>query len=579
VTELLLACLLAITAPFQVRRIPLRPPKVKKWEVKGWRGMYDSRDKGAEREDEAPFLINLIPLDTDRGGALELRPGMKRLITPTTTQIPTLDSWQCAIFCTLTFGGSRVVFAAGGEIYTLNITTGVVTLQITAAQLTAAAITFGSLNPSWVVQFGSVLVFSQANGSHAFTWDGTSGGGLVKLTNAPTVRQASPTVYYSKLFFIKSASTIVWSEEGQANTGYEAGGFNNAWDLIQTTSADALEKILGTNEGLFFWRFKSAGVIRGAVSSTFQTDGVHDGVTQQAGSGRTHGEPVQASGAVWWLSSEAHPMVYRPDVGAIDLARQLPRRFASPQGGLAPGITYLGSIGEQHPVNSIAGHEIVVDTANERVQFELVDSVATRRTAWVFDAVSLKLLTTYLYPNLNKPGGPNSQWAVPVPVSAPGTTPLEWVKLVCDTDGFLFTESLAPAASPARAIGFDEIQNGAGTAIDGTLIGPMHGHSADLEWHFFQLEVLADALQNNDLTVGYVTSKFHKASLTPVDQNLTDTATSTPFERHKAFGLNTSGRWFRPIITVSGEATINRLPQLHGYTLRAVPVSETPTLT
>jgi hypothetical protein len=79
------------------------------------------------------------------------------------------------------------------------------------------------------------------------------------------------TVYYAKLFMLKrDRKTIVWSEENQPNTGYEAGGYNNAWELTQTSN-EPLTAIIGTNEALYYGRKTSVGAIRGAC----QLD-VHD---------------------------------------------------------------------------------------------------------------------------------------------------------------------------------------------------------------------------------------------------------------------------------------------------------------
>lgn len=567
------------SSALRLRRIPVSPPKVKEWEVKGWRGAYDTRSANAERNEPA-ILINLDPVDVERAGELQLRAGLRRLTTPTTLQLASLDSWQG--FAGLWFGSGqlfRLILVSAGEIWELDPVGLTLTKRVSTANLTAAGITLSSAKKVYITQFGLNVIFSEdVSANRPFMWDGTAAGGLTALTNAPQFITGPPTVYYGKLFFLKTLShTIVWSEENQANTGYEAGGFNNAWSLTQT-SASIVQRLLGTNEGLYYFRRDSTGVIRGAVSSTFQTDGVHDSVSIEAGTDEFW-EPLGAGGAVWWLSQDNHPMVYRPDVGALDLATQLPRVFGGVQGPFASGdTTYLGSIGEQQIYPGTSGC-ILLDRANQRVHFEFLNG-STTRVVLIFDAMSLKYLGLHAYvPGVNYPD-PNRRWAEIIYPFAAGS-PKDEQKWYCDKDGFLFRQQLSTESSSADTTGFDETHNGAGVQVEGTLIGPMHGHSADIEWEFLQLDVLADAQPNNDVTVGYITSRFHKAALTPADQNVQDVVAfpNYPHEKHRAFGLKTTGRWLRPIITLGGEATQNRLPKLFGYSLKAVALSRTPSIT
>lgn len=547
-----------------VQRYKVKPPTPSQWTVDGWTGMYDSRAKAGERDYDAPLLVNLLPIDPQRGAGLVLRPGMQRLTTPTTTQIPggTEMSWIGAF--TTAASTELIVVIAGGEIYTLSGST--LTKVITAAQLATATISLATIDKVFACEYNKTLVICDTASHAPFTWDGTTGAGLVKLTNAPLDRQGGPAVYYAKLFFIKSDSrTIVWSEENQANTGYEAVGYNNAWELTQTSERGVLA-LLGTNEVLYYFRRDAVGAIRGAVSSTFSTDGVHDGITQQAGIA-FDSIPVHIGGAAWWISSRGGPMAFRPGTGLVDLALQLPRRFSTPQGITSPDGVIYGSVGEHHTFATGAAYKhITVDRQNGRVHFEGFNN--TRRFTLVVDAESMRPVSYYVYPALNLPTGTGQKFSEII----------DGIKYFADVSGYLFAELVAPE-SPYTAIGYDETHNGAGSAITGTMVGQMHGWTPNVEWQFDRLDVLADAQPSNTLTVGYITSRFHKASLTPTDQVVTDTSVSnTPYERHKSFGLgkDASGRWFRPIISIAGEATANRLPVLHGYTLTAYPVSTDP---
>lgn len=554
-----------MTATLRRRPKRFRPPRLKEWTIDGWAGMYDSRAKAAERDFDAPLLLNLLPIDPDRGGGLVLRPGMQRLQTPTTVQIPGGLNPQWMGEFTTAGGSLLTVIIAGGEVFSLVGT--IITKVLSTAQMAASGIGLSAVDKVWCVEFHKTLVISCGAGFNPFTWDGTTGAGMVKLTNAPADRNGPPTVYYARLAFVKSdGKTMVWSEINQPNLGYEAGGFNNAWELTQT-SASELYAILGTNEHLYYFRRDSVGSIQGTMTATFATDGVHDGVTQASGIA-VDTVPIWMAGAVWWISSRGSPMVFKPGMPQpLDLGRQMPRRFSTAQGSLSPDKTIYGSIGEERMFGNY-GH-ISADRQNGRVHFEAPHPPGGGRTTLIVDAESLRPVSLFTYPSVNTPSGTGDKYS----------EILGAIKLFGDVSGYLFAELLQPT-TPYTAIGFDEVQNGAGSAITGTVLGPMHGWTPNTEWHFLQLDVLADAQPSNTLTVGYLTSRFHKASLTPADLVLTDAGlANTPYERHSPFGLNTSGRWCRPIISVSGSSTANQLPILHGYTLSGVPVSRTPQVT
>lgn len=199
------------------------------------------------------------------------------------------------------------VVVQAGELYTESGVTW--TRQVTQANLATAGITFSTLAlPVYAVPFNGLLLFSDGINT-PFTWNGTAGaGGLVKLTNAP-VFYGRPTVYYGKVMGIKDAQrdTFVWSEENNANLGYEAGGFNNAWSLTQT-GGGALYALLGCNEGLYYWRADRTGIIRGAVTPDFRASGVHDDVSTSVGV--TNSEAVCFAGErVWFGDPQGRPYV------------------------------------------------------------------------------------------------------------------------------------------------------------------------------------------------------------------------------------------------------------------------------
>lgn len=182
-----------------------------------------------------------------------------------------------------TAGVQHTVAIIDGEITEYNWSTDTSSTVVSTANLTSASIVLSTTARCYAVTFDNKMIISDGTNT-PFAWDGTSGaGGLTELTNAP-VFFGQPTVYYGKLFAIKNTDqlTIVWSEENDPTTGYEAGGFNNAWTLGQTNS-EHLVGILGTNEALYYWRKTGIGIIRGAVTPDFSSSGTHDAVSESLG--------------------------------------------------------------------------------------------------------------------------------------------------------------------------------------------------------------------------------------------------------------------------------------------------------
>jgi hypothetical protein len=568
-----------MTAP-RPRAYRYRGARPEHWTVAGWAGMYDSRAKSSEQDGQAPLLINLRPADPDRMGPLELRPGLKRMLAGAVGSTALQVSGACqALFYMPGVGPCAII---GGEIYTLNIQSGTATKVVTQANFTTAGITMSTTTPVIYAFLGSVLV-AAALSDRAWTWDGTSGaGGLTSLTNAPASCQAL-TVYYAKVFMLTTDRTsIQWSEENQPNTGYEAGGFNNSWDLVQT-SATHLRAILGTNEGLYVFREDSIAVIRGAVSSTFSTDGVQDGVFIGSGCQGPFSVALAGSGTVWWIDNRHRMHAYRPGVGVIPAWQSLARWLGPATAGATSSIadhTPYGVGEEAFGTWRFSQQMPVVDPVNRRIMFSSTNQSV--RTVFVFDSDTAELLYIEQYPSgLNLPinassgGGPH---LAAMPVQTGGTA--TWYLVYVDEDGYFFRAPLS-AGNTSTLIYYDETESGAGSPVVGQLLGPMHGWNTGIEYQFTQLDVIADAALANTLEVGYLTSRRHKLSLTAARQTYSDGPVSNdPYERRVPFGLNANGRWCRPLIRLSGSTTgIETRQLLHGYTLTGYPVSSGPNVT
>lgn len=193
---------------------------------------------------------------------------------------------------------------AAGEIWAYTWATDTLTKVVSTANLTTATITLSPSARVYACEFADTLVFNDGV-NQPFTWDGTSGaGGLTLLSNAPTVCYGKPWVYVGKLWFIKNAerSTVVWSEEGEANTGYEAGGYANAWTLRQTAT-EGFYAGEGTNEGLVLWRGNSTTLIVGDVTPNFSSTATDEAISETVGC-RSPGGVLNLSGTIYFLSSD-----------------------------------------------------------------------------------------------------------------------------------------------------------------------------------------------------------------------------------------------------------------------------------
>lgn len=277
-----------------------------------WRRMYAHTEPLAS--DVLHYAENCLIADPVKGGAAVVRGGVTPLGTAGAAGNPAASTVLC-LFLFYTSAGTPILgrlvhdaAAGGAHIDTCDgrgWVAGAWTTVVSAAVLNAAGLNLAAVTEVFTCAFSGKIVFSEST-NKPWTWDGTAAGGVVRLTNAPTA-YGRPTVYYAKLFFIKNSDrlTLVWSEENQANTGYEAGGYNNAWTLTQTTS-QPLEAIAGTNAALWYWRARSTGRILGAVTPTFQASGVHDDVSTSVGCvDHRSVVVVGASEDLWWYDQSS----------------------------------------------------------------------------------------------------------------------------------------------------------------------------------------------------------------------------------------------------------------------------------
>lgn len=274
-----------------------------------WRGMRDPQQPSAAGPDFAALLQNCFPVDTAVGPRVTGRPGFSAM----GAQLGSAGGRTVQRFhqFTKTDATETTVGVCGGYVYTYDWGGDSWTEVLNPTDLTGASITLSASAKVYAVTFNNGVVFSDGTNT-AFSWDGTAHGGLTKLTNAP-VFYGQPWVYYNKLFGIKNTArgTLVWSEEAAVNTGYEAGGYNNAWDLRQT-SQEPLVAGVGLNDVMYLFRPNSITYILGAVTTDFSSTGTLEGVSGSEGTSSPAGV-VRADAEVYFLSSSRR--LYRITAG------------------------------------------------------------------------------------------------------------------------------------------------------------------------------------------------------------------------------------------------------------------------
>lgn len=294
----------------RIRPYRARPaPKVDTHHI-SYTGVRDSKDPSTAHPRKASYLLNVYPIQSEFGGGLEGRPGFTKL------DITLAGRTQLEYQFSKLDGAEHTIVVAGGRFYEYSWAGGTFSEILTTAQLTAAGVTLDTTAPVYAVTFNDEMIVTDGVNT-PWAWDGTAGAGITKLTNAP-VAFGPPTIYYAKLFFIKASerTTMVWSEENQANTGYEAGGFTNVWQLGQTEQ-ESLYRLFGTNEALYYWRARSMGSITGAVDEDFRTTGVHDGVSQTIGT-TAPASVVHFKDSFFWIDADAHPQLLRIGAGIVE---------------------------------------------------------------------------------------------------------------------------------------------------------------------------------------------------------------------------------------------------------------------
>lgn len=242
-------------------------------------------------------------------------------------------------------------FVVNGKLYRSNSTfttfTDVSPVGIGIDNATATRVSFAAVGSSLVVTDGVNRPWVMSN--YAST---PVTGTYIDIDGAGGSWTAfgKPTIYQDSVFFIAltvpggSAVTprigIVWSEPNRPTVGYTQTDYADYWNLIETGS-DPLYAILGTNNGLFYWRESSIGMAAGTPSINFSTTATRDSRSTFVGT-ISPWAIAQFANNVFFLDVRGRPWMMPLDGDPQPIWQQLPSVTQANATGLLPAtLSYL----------------------------------------------------------------------------------------------------------------------------------------------------------------------------------------------------------------------------------------------
>lgn len=234
--------------------------------------MRDHPDPSTGSKSKAQLLQNVYPFDSEVGGGLVGRPGYVELVD----DLGALSKGQRVFQFTKEDETELLVAFSGGEMYEVDLAGASTTLlshTVDADAIVACLI------------FTDGLVISDGVSSPTFATHNTGTGvwTFTPMPNCPAL-YGQPTVRNARILGIREdeRNAFVWSEVNDPFTGYESGGYNNAWKLVQTDQ-EGLVAVVGTNDALYYWRSGSIGAIYGDIVEDWINAGTTDSISPTVG--------------------------------------------------------------------------------------------------------------------------------------------------------------------------------------------------------------------------------------------------------------------------------------------------------
>lgn len=272
-----------------------------------WKRMRYALDpERAAEPDTLYWAHNMVPASPNGGPYIRRKKDFYYNVGSSVSDAPLfLHTYEKAGATSRVLVGLLDASTARGALYEAQSNAGDITLSVvlSTAVLSAAGVSLRGGKPA---NIGGQVVFGADPTTSAlpFVWNGTSGGGISALTNAPA-GASLPTIMAGKIFFREADGySIAWSEELANNTGYAAGGFSNVWSLTQQGQS-TIRHLYGTNEGLYYFRESSIGLIRGAVTTDFTAAAQHDDVSLELGV--VNQQVLDFNDRFWFFDTEGRP--------------------------------------------------------------------------------------------------------------------------------------------------------------------------------------------------------------------------------------------------------------------------------
>lgn len=472
-----------------------------------WRSLADS---GVYQAGKLRVAQNIYPLDPEVGEGYVGRPGWYQLGATLAGQSQGFFQFKAAGI------GELSIAVAAGTVYRMLPGSGVWTLAVTPANFVTAG---AALSTTATIAF--LLVFSGGfprlmlsdGGNVPVLWDGGIGAGTITpMTNCPAL-YGQPTMYEARVFGIKAADRLmmVWSEADSPLTGYEAGGFNNAWSVRQTDNRD-LSALVGTNSGLLIVRERSATHALGDVGPGFASESTREGVSETVGVMHPYAV-VRAGNGVLFLDALARPQFYRQ--GAQ---------------GFSPVWHDLQASAATAARNLNLGSALGVAFPPLHAAFFLVAGTAA----------STALDALWMYDVAGEVPVPVATWTVP-----PNATALGTITLFSSSRGFLTTLLVGDSAGRVFALAdpldgtvwSDHLAAGT-TAIVHLLETGELGYATKREKVFDRVDIAGQAPTAQTLLVQVATPDDYTASQAC-------TIPFTTLDAHADVGIDAQGRWVR----------------------------------